>query len=369
MKQKVSEKIPDFTFTAPSYSDWLESARLELDGADPIKKLSVLKGSLEIKPYYFESAHGPLSDFELKPAINPYYGARSWMNTPRIPVIDEKKANELALRYLNSGADGILFEPLKANIQWNVLLNHIKPEFCPLSLLIRTDFSQSAFDFKNWVEKEQISNIITGSIYWEALPNADLKENLSSLNPNYLMLGILVNSETNAEDEIANTLEKSVNLIDLVTRQGISAAEVIHNFSFSLSGGTDIFLDLAKIKALRILWCQIQGAYGIVKIKPAHIHVTSTVWANENLQPHGNLIKSTTSALAAIMGGCDSLTIEPEDHNSETMARVAQNVSSILREESNLARVADATAGSYYLNSIIAELSEKAWQIFQSKMK
>jgi len=120
-----------------------------------------------------------------KPAVNPYYGARSWMNTPRIPVIDEKIANELALRYLNSGADGILFEPLKANIQWNVLLNHIKPEFCPLSLLIRGDFSQSGFDFKNWVDKEQIYNLITGSIYWEALPNADLKKNLSNFSPNY----------------------------------------------------------------------------------------------------------------------------------------------------------------------------------------
>lgn len=368
MKQKVSEKIAS-TFTAPSYSDWLEVARLELDGADPIKKLSILKGSLEIKPYYNESAHGPLSDFELKPAVNPYYGARSWMNTPRIPVFDEKKANELALHYLNSGADGILFEPHKANIQWNALLNHIKPEFCPLSLLIRTDFSQSAFDFKNWKEKEQISNIVTGSIYWEALPSTDLKKNLSNLHPNYSMLGILVNPETNAEDEIANTLEKSVTFLDLITRQGISADEVISNFSFSLSGGTDIFLDIAKIKALRILWYQIQGAYSIAKINPTHIHVTSTAWVNENFQPHGNLIKSTTSALAAIMGGCDSLTIEPEDHNSETMARVALNVSSILREESNLSRVADTTAGSYYLDSIIAELAEKAWQLFQSKMK
>jgi len=368
MDQKTSENFPDFNFSTPSYSDWLEASRLELNGADPIEKLTVLKGSLKIKPYYQESSKDDVNNFALKPAVNPHYGARCWMNTPRIAVTDEKKANELALQYLNGGADGILLEPRKANIQFDVLLNQIKPEFCTLSFLIHSNFSQSAFDFKAWVEKEINSNTITGSLYWEILPTTDLKKILSHQSQNYTHLGVLVQNEKNAEDEIAQALEKAVHVLDLITNQGISANEAIHDFSFSVSVGTDFFLEIAKIKTLRYLWYQIQGAYGVTNIKPVHIHVTSTAWINKEFQPHGNLIKSTTSALAAIMGGCDSLTIEPEDHGTEMMSRIARNVSSILRDESHLSRVADPTAGSYYLNSLTAELSEKAWHKFQSMM-
>lgn len=368
MDQKNSENFPDLKFNAPSYSDWLEAAKLELDGTDPIEKLTISKGSLKIKPYYHEPPQEDMGDFALKPAVNPYYGSRSWMNTPRIVVKDEKRANELALQYLNAGADGILFEPLKANIQLNVLLNRVKPEFCSLSFLIRDNFSQNAIDFNAWVEKEKISDTIAGGLYWENIPNLDFKKFLYNRSQNYSYLGVLVYPEMNAEDEIVTALEKGVNLLDQITNQGISADEVIHHFSFSLSVGTDIFLEIAKIKSLRILWYQVQGAYGVTKIKPVHIHTTSPSWLSEKFQPHGNLIKSTTAALAAIMGGCDSLTIEPEDQNSEMMSRVARNVSSILREESHLSRVADPAAGSYYLDSLTTELSKKAWQKFQSKM-
>lgn len=368
MDQKNSENFPDLTFKAPSYSDWLDAARQELDGIDPIEKLTILKGSLKIKPYYHEPPEEDIGDFALKAAVNPYYGARSWMNTPRIAVKDEKRANELALQYLSMGADGILFEPFNANIQLNVLLNQIKPEFCSISFLIGHNFSQSAVDFNAWVEKEKISDIIRGNLYWETLPKVDFKKIRSTHSQNYSYLGVQVQSEMNAEDEIVKALEKSVSVLDQITNQGISVDEGVHNISFSLSVGTDFFLEIAKIKSLRNLWYQIQGAFGVTKIKPVHIHVTSPCWVSEKFQPHGNLIKSTTAALAAIMGGCDSLTIEPEVQDSEMMSRVARNVSSILREESHLSRVADPTAGSYYLDSLTTDLSEKAWQKFQSKM-
>jgi methylmalonyl-CoA mutase len=73
--------------------------------------------------------------------------------------------------------------------------------------------------------------------------------------------------------------------------------------------------------------------------------------------------------MAAIAGGCDSITIEPEDATNETMNRMARNVSSILRDESHFSKVADPTAGSYYIDSLTEQLSEKAWSKFQSLMK
>jgi methylmalonyl-CoA mutase len=81
------------------------------------------------------------------------------------------------------------------------------------------------------------------------------------------------------------------------------------------------------------------------------------------------MIKSTTAAMASVLGGCDALTILPEDENNTTMNRIARNVSAILREESHLNKVADPLAGSYSMDTMVDAISKKAWTLFQSNMK
>jgi methylmalonyl-CoA mutase len=362
----MTEKYPDFNFTVSSITDWLDAAQQELGENEPMEKLSRNKGSLKIKPYYDASTASQLEDFQQLPAINPFYGARSWMNTPLIKVADEKQANEAALAYLQSGADGILFEPVKANLRFGILLDQIKPEFCTLSFLIHSAYFQNAIDFKLWTEKRDDYKLLAGCLFWDDLSNLDF-EQLKFSSQNFFPFGLLIPTQQNAEDEIVFGLEKAARFLELISDQK-NVKQIINHFAFSLSIGTDLFLEIAKLKALRNLWYQIQGAYGIAEMKPLHIHARSTTWINQAFQPHGNMIKSTLSALSSIAGGCDSLTIEPEG-NDQTENRIALNVSSILREESYLSKVADPTAGSYYLDSLVAALSEKAWQKFQIKMK
>jgi len=354
---------PDFAFPSPSYEEWLDIARQELEGADPLKKLSLEKGSLIVKPYYQSSTDNSQLGFTLKPASNPYYGARGWLNTPKIPILDEKQANELALHFLNTGADGIVFEPLKANIQFDTLLYQIKPEYCSLSFLLRNDTAINTADFITWAANNKFTDSLTGCIFSEGTPSSKIDR-----LKNYSSLGIIVHPQKNAEDEIVAALEKSVHVIESMPKQG-HVESLIEQVAFYVSVGSDFFLEIAKLRALRNLWYQVQGAYGLAKIKPVHIHATSSVWNKEEFQPHGNMINSTLCALSAILGGCDSLTIEPEDQDNVMMGRIARNISSILREESYLSKVADPVAGSYYLDSLVAELSDKAWQKFQTKMQ
>ncbi len=362
----MTEKHPEFNFPVSQLTDWPETAQQELGENEPIEKLSRNKGSLKIKPYYDASTAPQLEDFRQLPAVNPYYGARSWMNTPRIQVADEKKANELALNYLQSGADGILFEPVKTNLRFDILLDQIKPEFCALSFLIHSGHAQNALDFKSWTEKRDDYKLLAGCLFWEDLPILNPQQ-LKFSSQHFFPFGLSIPTQENAEDEIVFGLEKAAHFLDVVSDKH-DAKQFIHQFAFSFSVGTDLFLEIAKLKALRNLWYQIQGAYGLTEMKPLHIHARSAAWTKEAFQPHGNMIKSTLAALSAIAGGCDSLTIEPEG-NDQTENRIALNVSSILREESYLSKVADPTAGSYYLDSLVAALSEKAWQKFQTKMK
>jgi methylmalonyl-CoA mutase len=364
MPQNISSNFPNIKFSNPNMEAWLEVAKNELNGADPIKELTITKGTLKIKPYYQSIPEVNQHDFSLLPSVNPYYGPRCWLNIPRILILNEKQANQEALQSLANGADGILFEPSKSNIQFDTLLDQIKTEFCTLSWIVRNEYADSISAFDLWIRKNEIRKSLSGTVFWKESPKAEFDHLLAcQVSP----FGILVKTKSNAEDEIADTLLNTIATIESLIKQKISIDVAIRGIAFSISIGTDFFMEIAKIKSLRNLWYQIQMAYGIAAVHPVHIHATSKAWLDERYQPHGNMIKSTTSAIAAILGGCDSLTIEPEAEQ-EMMNRIARNVSSILRDESYLSKVADPTAGSYYLDSLTADLSEKAWQKFQSKV-
>ncbi|MFZ6009577.1 MAG: methylmalonyl-CoA mutase family protein, partial [Bacteroidota bacterium] len=145
----------------------------------------------------------------------------------------------------------------------------------------------------------------------------------------------------------------------------------IGNIAFSLPVGTNFFLEQAKFKAMRLLWFQVAHAYGVKDFKAGqlHIHARGETWTPGNYQPHGNMLKSTTSAMSAIMGGCDALTVLAEDENNAIMSRVARNVSNLLREESHLNKVADPMAGSYALENMVHQLAEQAWKKFQLNLQ
>lgn len=102
--------------------------------------------------------------------------------------------------------------------------------------------------------------------------------------------------------------------------------------------GDDFFLEIARLKSMR-------------KENPGRfIHAYIKPFTNEAYQPHGNMISSTYRALAAVLGGCDALTIEADGELGE---RIAKNVSLIFREESHIDKTSDATAGSYFIDSLI----------------
>src|SRR5436190_18952994 len=91
------------------------------------------------------------------------------------------------------------------------------------------------------------------------------------------------------------------------------------------------------------------------------VHCYTEAFVNEKYEPHGNMLKGTTASLAAIFGGCDMLTVDAEDGQQEMMSRAARNISNILREEVHLSKVADPVAGSYYVETLSAQIADAAW--------
>ncbi|MBK5279119.1 MAG: hypothetical protein JJE09_09685 [Bacteroidia bacterium] len=355
------------SFGATTKNDWLAAAKLELGGADPYKKLTSKKGGLTILPY-FDRDDALKDHFQLKPAQSDFLGARAFLNMPGLSVINESESNRKALSELNAGADGIIFNINNPKTNIPALLEKIEWAYCGISFAgeITEQFLNSLHSYAG--EKKFDVGTFTGCVFTNRSQHKieilKLFENWANFHP----LGIeLVEKESTAE-EIASALAKAVKQIDLITDHGLSVKQALKSIAFHMPVGEDFFLTIAKLKVLRILWNNVVKQFDPQSNLPIFIHTTSMPWIKKVYQPNSNLIKSTTAAIAAILGGCDALTIIPEDDNNPMTQRVARNVSSVLRDESQLSRVADPTAGSYYLEHLIDQLAEQTWGSFKKQV-
>jgi methylmalonyl-CoA mutase len=129
--------------------------------------------------------------------------------------------------------------------------------------------------------------------------------------------------------------------------------------SFVFGVGSNYFFEIAKLRAVRLLWEQVIRAFGISAEMRLHAR---TAIANKSIyDPYTNLLRVTTEAFSAVIGGCDSLIVEP----FEFAERLAANVQLILKHEAHLDEVADPAAGSYYVDWLTDALARKAWKLFQ----
>ena len=170
--------------------------------------------------------------------------------------------------------------------------------------------------------------------------------------------------------ELALTLSMANEYMAILTAKGIGASEVAASMQFSMASGPNYFMEIAKIRAARILWSKIAEAYGLQpESSQVQIQSTTSQWNMTLYDPHVNMLRGTTEAMSAILGGADLITVLPYDHpygkSSDYSERVARNVQIILRDEAYLDRIADPAAGSYYLENLTDSLAEKAWELFR----
>ncbi len=363
----LSEKFP-----SASKEKWQQAASQEIDGKDPFVELSWnTVDQISVSPYFDSTDVAQLSylqNFFSFVDEKSFLGNRAWTNAPRISVNNDFSANKIALDHLSNGADGVFFA-LHRECELTKLLSAIEWQYC--SIFFETD----QFDFHtrtllNFISAQKFSTETpAGALFWQKLPTKQ-EINIELLKfHNFKSLGIKVSPSTPVR-ELADALLHAISIIESFDDQ-VHQIAVINTIAFSLSLQTDFFESIAKCRALRVLWFQVANAYGISEkeFHQLHIHGRSEKWISDKYEPHGNMIKATTSAMAATLGGCDSITIDPQDENNSMMNRVARNVSSVLREESHLDKVANPVDGSYALDVMTNEIAQKAWALFQSDLK
>jgi methylmalonyl-CoA mutase len=371
MSEKTIHTALIETFSKQGKDVWKQIATSELDGKDPFHELSWLsEDKIQFLPFYDKTdvEHlNYLKSFNLVSEQNSFLGNRKWLCLPQVKIVDEISANKTALEHLSLGADGIFFNTsLSSEINFFKLLDSIEWQYCTISFQLSENnlLPLSLSKYLNSIDHLSI----TGSLFWETLPKKVEVKYFLENTPKFKSLGFKILGTTPVE-QIVQALIGGVELMEEYKNVG-TPENVFNSISFSLPSNVNFFEEISKLKALRIVWFQIAQAYGITTYKPSdlHIHSRSEPWGASAYQPHGNMLKETTCAIASILGGCSSLSIHPEDENNNMMNRVARNVSNILREESYLNKVTDPTAGVYAIDNMVHEMANKAWTIFQSRV-
>jgi methylmalonyl-CoA mutase len=181
---------------------------------------------------------------------------------------------------------------------------------------------------------------------------------------------LIQNAGSTLVEELAFSLAMANEYMAHLTARGIEPVDAVNTMQLSLAAGSNYFMEIAKIRAARILWSTICEGYGMDPVSSRiRIHSTSSEWNMTLYDPHVNMLRGTTEAMSAILGGADLVTVLPFNHpygiTSDFSNRIARNVQIILRDEAYFERVADPSAGSYYIESLTDSIAEKAWDLFR----
>ncbi len=180
----------------------------------------------------------------------------------------------------------------------------------------------------------------------------------------------------NAVQELACVLATGVEYLRELQTRELSIDDVAGHMQFTLTVGSEYFLEIAKVRAARVVWAHVVKACGgNADAQKMSIHIRTSRRGKTLHDPYVNLLRASVEAFAGVVGGCESLHVGRFDDVAQEAAqeaepcvfanRIARNVQSILKEESHLNEVLDPIGGSWYVERLTDEIARKAWELFQ----
>ncbi|MBL0251415.1 MAG: methylmalonyl-CoA mutase [Polaromonas sp.] len=171
--------------------------------------------------------------------------------------------------------------------------------------------------------------------------------------------------------ELAFTLADGKEYVKTAIAKGMDVDDFAGRLSFFWAIGMNFYLEVAKMRAARLLWCRIMKGFDAKNPKSLMLrtHCQTSGWSLTEQDPYNNVVRTTVEAMAAVFGGTQSLHTNSFDEAialpTEFSARIARNTQLIIQEETHITNVVDPWAGSYMMESLTNEMAEKAWAIIQ----
>ena len=204
---------------------------------------------------------------------------------------------------------------------------------------------------------------------------ADIIEYTSSNMPKFNSISIsgyhMQEAGANLVQELAYTLADGKEYVRTAIERGMDVDKFAGRLSFFFAIGMNFFMEAAKLRAARLLWHRIMEEFDAkdVKSKMLRTHCQTSGVSLQEQDPYNNVVRTAYEALSAVLGGTQSLHTNALDEAialpTEFSARIARNTQLILQEETGVSNVIDPLAGSYYVESLTAELADAAWDIIK----
>ncbi|MDP4032219.1 MAG: methylmalonyl-CoA mutase [Pseudorhodobacter sp.] len=204
---------------------------------------------------------------------------------------------------------------------------------------------------------------------------ADIIEYTSAEMPRFNSISIsgyhMQEAGANLVQELAFTLADGREYVRAAIARGMDVDAFAGRLSFFFAIGMNFFMEAAKLRAARLLWHRIMTEFGARKPESLMLrtHCQTSGVSLQEQDPYNNVVRTAYEALAAALGGTQSLHTNALDEAmalpTDFSSRIARNTQLILQEETGISHVVDPLAGSYYVESLTADLAEKAWALIE----
>jgi len=353
-------------FNSISEQQWKDQILKDLKGAEYDSLLWHTQNGFDVKPFYTA---------ETSEKQTPIFEFNDWDICEPIEVHDEKFANHQALQALKKGASGLVFNISKKidtkTLIKGISLEHIYSQFNisndalhVLNDLAKVYGKRNEFDgkLKCFVNIDPI-HLFAYYGEWHDSQEKDLSV-LKKLVHIPVNASLYQEAGSTQVNELAFTLAHCNEYLNYLNNSNSLENKPLH---ISVSVGGDHFMEIAKLRALRKLITLLLNSYE--SKNELYIHAQTTMLNKSEKDAYTNLLRSTTEAMSAVIGGCNSLSIAGYDQlfnqANEFSSRMAINQQHILKDESYLNKVADMAAGSYYIEQLTDQLAEHAWEKFK----
>ena len=368
-------------FPPVSTEAWEAAIARDLKGADyKMRLIWRTEEGLAVKPYYRAQDLKGSARLDAAPGDFPYRrGVRAtggWRIREEIVATDAEDANCAACRAVAAGAEGIAFSSLlvKSSDELALLLKNLGEVPVHFELanerLIRLLIERLS---RNWTGGRRIAaEISTGC---DALTSLDFAADVIDVAPaGFVPFAIpgetFEEAGATAVEEVGFTLAAGVDFLGAMEERGVNVDRAAAAIGFGFAVGANYFFQIAKLRAFRMAWARVVESFGGTgEAARARIAARTSRWNKTVYDPHLNILRGTTEAMAAVLGGADSVMVLPFDAcykaPNEASQRLARNTQLLLKHEAWLNRVADAGGGSYYLETLTDFLAREGWKSMQ----
>jgi len=387
--KKLFEEFPPVTT-----KEWEEKIVNDLKGADYDRMLiwNTNEG-FNVRPYYRQDDLEKVNYLDGLPQEFPYVRGNNtekntWFIRQDIEVTNFEAANKKAVELFSKGVTAFGFIIARdqscsqndlttllknipiADVEINFVAGHGAIEIAKLLNEIEIDQNiKGSFAFDPFMCLAKKGSFNNDNPVADAATVVNLLKNFPNFNAITIWGDLFENAGSSIVQELGFSLAVANEYLAELTQVEIPADEIAKNIKFQFATGSNYFMEIAKVRAARLLWAKIVEQYTNDKgVAAANIHAVTSDWNKTIYDPYVNMLRTQTEAMSSILGGVNSMTVKSfnaaYEKPTDFSERIARNQQLLLKEESHFDKVVDPSAGSYYIETLTDNIAEQAWKLF-----